>query len=228
MNGTVIIACEVMREELLRVSRSRTGELKFLSMGLHVRPDRLRETLQETLDSTRDANQIVLGFGLCGAATEGLCSPHAPLIIPRVHDCIPLLLGRSEAVNGGPHLEKGTFYLSGGWMEGERTLMSEHRRATVKFGEKRALRILATMFSAYQKLRFIRTDHPRLQSLEAEAQGVADLLNLTLESTEGDAQYLSRLVNGPWVFPEFLTFARGETVTAAAFQTEQFVLQHSA
>ncbi len=216
MSKTVIIACEVMREELLRVSHSPSVSIKFLSMGLHVSPDRLRSALSEELYAVQDATQIVLGFGLCGAATEGLSSPHATIIIPRVHDCIPLLLGHAE-IDGGPHLEKGTFYLSGGWMEGERTLISEHRRATAKFGEKRALRILNTMFSPYEKIRFIRTDHPRVAAREEEAKGFAGLLNLVAESTQGDSGYLSRLINGPWVLPEFVCIPKGEVVTATVF-----------
>ena len=200
MRETVVIACEVMREELLRVPRSPTVSLKFLSMGLHVSPSRLRSVLRNEL----------------GAATEGLNALHVPIIVPRVHDCIPLLLGHTQ-IDGKPQLEKGTFYLSGGWMEGERTLISEHRRAIAKFGEKQALRILNTMFSSYQRVRFIRTEHPRVAKHEAEAKGLAGLLNLAAESTQGDIGYLSRLVNGPWRPPEFLQFARGETITAAAF-----------
>jgi len=216
MRETVVIACEVMREELLRVPRSPTVSLKFLSMGLHVSPSRLRSVLRNELELVRDASQVVLGFGLCGAATEGLNALHVPIIVPRVHDCIPLLLGHTQ-IDGKPQLEKGTFYLSGGWMEGERTLISEHRRAIAKFGEKQALRILNTMFSSYQRVRFIRTEHPRVAKHEAEAKGLAGLLNLAAESTQGDIGYLSRLVNGPWRPPEFLQFARGETITAAAF-----------
>jgi len=217
MSGTVILACEVMREELLRAIQSADVSTKFLSMGLHVSPDRLRTALRDELEVIRDAEQIVLGFGLCGAATEGLSSAHCPLIIPRVHDCIPLLLGRTE-VEDEPHLEKGTFYLSGGWMEGERTLVSEHRRAITKFGEKRALRILNTMFSPYKKIRFIRTDHPRVAERENEANGLAAILNLSAEFTEGDRTYISRLANGPYEAPEFLRFQKGVTITASAFR----------
>jgi len=216
MTGTVIIACEVMREELLRATRSSDVSTRFLSMGLHVSPDRLKAALRDELEAIHDAERIILGFGLCGGATEGLRSAHSTLIIPRVHDCIPLLLGNAE-VEGGPHLEKGTFYLSGGWMEGERTLISEHRRAIIKFGEKRALRILDTMFSPYKKIRFIRTDHPRVAEREEEANGLAEVLNLTAEFTQGDGGYLSRLVNGPYEPPEFLSFQKGETITASAF-----------
>ena len=217
MDTTLVVACDVMREELLRVPCTRQVKYSFLSMGLHVSPDRLRATLQETLLKDHGVDEIVLGFGLCGGATEGLRSAFAPLVIPRVHDCIALLRGDDASVPRGPHLEKGTFYLSGGWMEGERTLISEHRRAAAKFGEKKAERILATMFAPYEKLLFLRTNHPRCEAREHEALTLSQLLGLPLDTVDGDAGYLSRLLNGPWCPPGFVTFPKGEPVVAAAF-----------
>jgi hypothetical protein len=217
MGPTLIIACDVMREELQRVPRARPVDFTFLSMGLHVSPERLRATLQEQLNGVGEVSEIVLGFGLCGGATEGLRSTVAPLFVPRVHDCIPVLRGPLGADRREAHLEKGTFYLSGGWMEGERTLVSEHRRAVAKFGEKKAHRILNTMFAPYDRLLFLRTDHPRQVVREQEAQGLSDLLGLPLDRVDADSSYLGRLVNGPWGHPAFARFAPGEPIARDAF-----------
>ncbi len=140
--STLLLACEAMREEILRIPPGEDKQLTFLPMGLHARPMRLRSAIAEALERHRNFERIVLGFGLCGNALEGLISPHAPLIVPRVHDCIPLLAGHERTYNG-PALEQGIFYLSGGWMEGERTLLSEHRRIALRFGEEKALRTAA-------------------------------------------------------------------------------------
>jgi hypothetical protein len=204
-----------MREELQRVRQECPVEFTFLSMGLHVSPERLRAVLQDLLDQDRGVHDIILGFGLCGGATEGLRSSFASLIVPRVHDCIPVL--RGDTSKRESHLEKGTFYLSGGWMEGERTLVSEHRRAVAKFGEKKAQRILTTMFAPYNRLLFLRTDHPRRESREHEAEGLSRLLGLPLEATDADGGYLTRLVNGPWGSPDFVRFAPGEAISREAF-----------
>ncbi|HSN15718.1 MAG TPA: DUF1638 domain-containing protein [Anaeromyxobacteraceae bacterium] len=216
--STVVLACEVMREELLRIPAAHPVNFTFLSMGLHVAPDRLRLAIASELERLAGVDRVILGFGLCGNAVAGLRSPHAPLVIPRVHDCIPVLTGQLEP-GAGPALERGTFYLSGGWMEGERTLVSEHRRAVKRFGEQKALRVLGTMLGAYERFRFVRTGHPRQAALEQEAAGLAGLVKLPLEVVEGAVGYLHELVNGPWDPRRFLHVPRGEPVEAQAFSS---------
>lgn len=102
-------------------------------------------------------------------------------VVPRVHDCIPRLTGH-PATDDGAVLERGIFYLSGGWMEGERTLASEHQRTVRRFGEKRVLRVLQTMLSGYSGFIFIRTDHPRREERQQDAHALADLVQLPLRT----------------------------------------------
>lgn len=213
---SLIVACEVMREELLRVRARAPARFTFLPMSLHVSPARLHAALAEALRDPGDAARIVLGFGLCGYATAGLVSPRAPLLVPRVHDCIALLTGGRGLVDGVSP-EKGTFYLSGGWMEGERTLAAEHRRATARFGEARARRILKTMLDPYRRFTFVRTDHPRRSEREEDAARLSGLVGLPMATLDGDPSRLERLVNGPWKEPEFVRVAPGEPVPADAF-----------
>ncbi|MBB4200466.1 hypothetical protein CCR94_18550 [Rhodoblastus sphagnicola] len=214
--STLLLACEVMREELLRIPTPPTTQLEFLSMGLHTFPLRLRDAIAEELAKSRGFERVILGFGLCGNALDSLISPHAPLVVPRVHDCIPLLAGGPLTVDG-PALEKGVFYLSGGWMEGKRTLASEHQRAVRSYGETRALRVLNTMLDGYHGFVFLRTDHPRREQRQQEAQALADRARLPLEIFEARRGRLERLINGPWDGSEFLHFPAGAPITAAAF-----------
>jgi hypothetical protein len=213
---TLLLACDVMREELLRIPAPPTMQREFISMGLHDVPSKLRDAIAEQLAVPRGLKRIILGFGLCGNAIDGLSSPHAPLIVPRVHDCIPLLIGAPPAADG-PALEKGIYYLSGGWMEGERTLTSEHHRVVSRYGEKKALRVLHTMLGGYSGFAFIQTDHPRVEQRLQEAHALAALVQLPLEVRNARRDRLERLVNGPWEVPEFLHIPAGEPVRAAAF-----------
>ena len=63
-----IIACEVMREELLKIATHEQLEFRFVSMGLHRWPERLKEELARILAEEVPAGTtaIVFGFGLCG------------------------------------------------------------------------------------------------------------------------------------------------------------------
>jgi len=217
--STLVLACEVLREELLRIPANGPVSFSFVPMGLHVAPARLRAAIAAELERPRHLDRIVLGFGLCGNATAGLRSAHAPLVVPRVHDCIPLLTGAPDR-GATPLREPGTFYLSGGWMEGERTLSAEHRRTVARFGEQKALRVLQTMLGAYRRFLFVRTDHPRRELRERDAADLAALVGLPLDLVNGDGGYLDALVNGPWDPARFVHVPRGEPLGASAFAAD--------
>jgi Protein of unknown function (DUF1638) len=210
-----IIACEVMKEELLTiVSKDPIPEieLQFVSMGLHIHPKKLHQELQELLKQSKEYSRIILGFGLCGGAANQLSAPDCRLTIPRVHDCIPLLLGSKLLYRQLSDQILGTFYLSGGWIEGEHSILNEHQRICDKFGAKKALRVLTMMFENYQRLLYINTGHPRETANLSEAQKLAQLLNLDLQIQDGNRQYLDKIINGPWDEAAFITIPPGEIV----------------
>src|SRR5690348_11494835 len=112
-----IIACEVMKEELLAVQSAENLEYEFISMGLHTYPEKLRKELQKILDESVGYSRVILAFGLCGGAAKNLKASNFILTIPRVHDCIPIFLGSKERFEKLRKEEKGTFYHTCGWVE---------------------------------------------------------------------------------------------------------------
>ena len=92
-------------------------KVTYLKGGLHSEPNRLRTTLQETIDKETEAARIVLLYGLCGSGLAGLRAGKIPLIIPRVHDCISLFLGSDAAYSQEFRSTPGTYYISAGWYE---------------------------------------------------------------------------------------------------------------
>lgn len=212
-----IIACEVMQEELCGIKAKQDIEFEFISMGLHVHPKKLNSELQRRLDQSAGFDKVILAFGLCGGAARDLKASDSPLIIPRVHDCIPLFLGSSKRYEQFSKEERGTFYLSCGWMITEKNILSEHQRITKKHGEKKALRILSQMYDSYQRVLFIQTGCQAEEETLRESRKIAELLVLRHEVVPGDSMYLNKLVNGPWCQDEFIHIAPYEMV-----QEEQF------
>jgi hypothetical protein len=125
-----IISCEVMKEELLIIKPKTSTEYEFVPMGFHKYPDKLRNELQSIIDRSKGFTNIILGFGLCGGAAHNLKASEIPLIIPRVHDCIPILLGSKEEYDHQREKEKGTFYLSRGWMISQKDIITEHTKSS--------------------------------------------------------------------------------------------------
>src|SRR6266568_4502993 len=188
-----IIACEVMKEELLGIAADWPLQFRFVSMGLHPWPERLKDELARILsvDIPDGTTAIVFAFGLCGGALTGLRAPAVPLVIPLVHDCIPLLIGSYSEYQRELEHEKGTFFLSGGWMEGERTLLSEYRRVRDRHGQNKARKVMTTMLDSYRRILFVTTGHPREEQLLAEARELSSLLYLPLEVRNGSGLWLT-------------------------------------
>jgi len=212
-----IIACEVMKEELRGIEAKQDVEFEFISKGLHLHPKKLNSELQRLLDQSIGYERIILAFGLCGGAARDLHASDSPLIIPRVHDCIPVLLGSRKRYEQLNKEERGTFYLSCGWMITEKNILSEHQRIIDKFGEKKAVRILSQMYDSYQRVLFIHTGCQEEAESLKESNKIAELLDLRHETIQGDSTYINKLVNGPWCQDEFIHIAPYETV-----QEEQF------
>jgi len=118
-----VIACEVLFRELcLCAARARSVvDLVFLRRGLHDAPDTLREQVQAAIDDTDEekSQAVALGYGLCSNGAAGLRARGRPLVLPRAHDCITLLLGSREEYDRRFSQSPGTYYYSGGWIERE-------------------------------------------------------------------------------------------------------------
>lgn len=198
-----IIACEVMKEELLAVRTEEEVEYEFISMGLHLYPKKLHNELQRILDESLGYSKIILAFGLCGGATRNIRAADSPLLIPKVHDCLPILLGSKNSYEYVSQQEKGTFYLSTGWMISEKNILSEHQRVCEKYGEKKAQRILTRMYDSYKKVLFIHTGCKEEDVTLRESRQIAELLNLTYSEMQGEDTYLQKIVNGPWHEEDF-------------------------
>lgn len=121
-----LIACGVFKPEIEALLASGTlegvdrGNIIFLEGGLHATPGRLREVLQETIESLEDegvCSGIAILYGVCGRGVAGVKSRTLPLFIPRVHDCIALFLGSDTRYRREFEKTPGTFYITPGWYE---------------------------------------------------------------------------------------------------------------
>ncbi len=115
-----VISCEVLYSEISKLVNGEDIKVEFLPQGLHNRPDSndMREEIQDKIDELDECgvyDAIILGYGLCGGGVKGLTSKKCEIVVPKVHDCIPLLLGR-EYIKGNIDAG-GTYYLSRGWID---------------------------------------------------------------------------------------------------------------
>jgi len=225
MMKTAVIACEVMRYELemLCAGMEKAPSLLFLRQGLHDTPKLLREELHNTIAKVEKDNpeltRLVLGYGLCGKGLEGVSAGRCELVIPRVHDCIPLLIGSVAAHREAHSRECGTYWFSPGWLTwsvipylDNRTVRLAHY--TEKYGEAQAgilMQIEEGILANYTRACLIQW--PVLgEPYREPAADAARRSNLPLDTMEGTPDYLRALLAGDWDDDRFVRIPPGHTV----------------
>jgi hypothetical protein len=187
-----VLACRVFQPELEALGVPEE-QVVYLDQGLHRHPDDLRTEVARALEDLEQdprVRRVVLAYGFCGGGLEGLASRRAELVVPRAHDCIPLLLGREP--RGGQ-----AFYLSPGWMDHGHTPLTEHRRTAERFGEEDARWVARELLKGYREVVLVRTAAGLEPRHRAYAREMADLHGLELREASGRAGRLRRLLAGP-------------------------------
>jgi len=227
-----LIACEVLFREMSHACAHAPGQvdLEFLPMGLHeMGGNPMAARLQEAVDRTPPGvyQAILLGYGLCGNALDGLRARHTRLVLPRAHDCIALLMGGLERYLAYFEDNPGTYYRSIGWLERGRGLrqltpaaspLDQSREALIaRYGEDDGsyLHQQLTGYQArYRKLTFIETGLEAGGEFLAEAAGEAAGKGWSFEKFPGDLGWLRRLVSGDWTDAEFAIAEPGQRFAA--------------
>jgi hypothetical protein len=212
-----IIACPAVLGELEEGAAD--GLLcETLDVGLHRSPDKLRAALHAAVAANDEPGvTIVLGYGMCSKGVLGLKTDYATIVVPRVDDCIALLLGSNEAFAEQARQESGTYYLARGYIEACDTPFSEYERMAEKYGPERAAHLSRMMLEHYTRLALIDTGRYDLAPFREYAQRFAEFYDLRLEEVPGTTRLVDMLVTGEWD-DAFLIVPPGHEITLDDFR----------
>jgi hypothetical protein len=230
----LLIGCPVFQRELelLAVAARNAVTLRWLEIGLHERqPGALRDALQAAVDAAAPAefDAVVLAYGVCNRGVVGLVAKALPVVIPRAHDCLGILLGSTRRYLDQLQSEPGTYFETAGWLEHSNLngeirqpaftlgLASGLDRAALaeKYGEENAdflLEQLTGLTSHYRRLVFIDTQVPSVEKWAGIARNIAAKRDWRFERLTGDLGWLRRLLDGDWNEEEFMRLQPGERV----------------
>lgn len=213
---TVMVCCRTIEQEIaLAAARTGTDYPKiWLESGLHNVPVQLTTRLQQELDRLpEDTERVLLGFGYCGNSLAGLRTGGFELIVPRVDDCITLMLG-SYTRRLQITKEEGTYFLTEGWLKGERNIWEEFLHARKRYGEKRARQIFRAMLAHYKRLAIVDTGAYDLRELLPTTEMIAEELGLRHQLLPGSLTLLETLLTGPWEEQSFLIVPPHSTISS--------------
>lgn len=237
-----LIGCQVLTRELQVVApRSpHSVELEVLTMGLHDLGAGMRSHLQQRIDAAdgHGYDALLLAYGLCGRGTEGLRARATQLVLPRVHDCIGILMGDRRKYEAYFHGHPGVYYRSPGWIEfqapgqwlqpaqaASKNTLGERRtreELVAQYGQENG-NYLFEQFSAYRRhysgLTYISTGVASDHRCRALARAEAGREGWTFDEVRGSLSLLGRMVNGQWDRADFLAVPPGASVRCALGDT---------
>jgi hypothetical protein len=234
-----VISCDVFRRETswLAARSPCYVDAVFLPQGLHESPDKLRAILTEEIEKANERlprkhyeekeeyyDYIILAYGLCDNSIVGLKSVRIPLVIPRAHDCIALLLGSREKYSALHEEHPGTYWYSRGWIErslqpGKARYEQTYKSYVEKYGEDNAEYLMEMeqgWFKSYNRALFINwEDLGNTEFYRSYSKECADYLKWNYEETSGDPSLMEKMFRGQFDEKEVLLIEPGKTVAAS-------------
>ena len=233
-----VFACDVMRREVFWLASKSPCyvDVTFLSRDFHKTPDKLRAALGESIQRANSEfpyehygekaqyDYIILVYGLCDNSVVDLSSPHIPLVIPRAHDCITLLLGSKERYDELFHESPGTYWYSRGWIEcalqpGEERYLKARQNYVETYGEENAEYLMEMeqgWFKSYNRAYYV--DWEELGNAEyyrSYTKKCADYLKWKYEECRGSPLLLEKILSGCFDEEDVLIVPPGMSVAAS-------------
>jgi len=220
------ITCKVMqREAYFCAARTKNVvDIVLMPQGLHDEPDKLRAEVQKALDNTHDIqgrayDASLLGYGLCSNGIAGL-SAEIPVVVPRGHDCITLLLGSKDRYQEYFDSHRGVYWYSAGWIESGKQPGKERYERTLKeyqakYGDDNAqylMEVEQDWIRQYNWATFIDWGLANSDEYKDYTKRCAEFLHWNYDELKGDPALMQKLVDGQWDDGEFLVVRPGQKI----------------
>ncbi|MEE4195701.1 MAG: DUF1638 domain-containing protein [Anaerolineae bacterium] len=226
------ISCEALARILYynAASSPHTIDIDLFELGLHNEPAELQKILQHAIDSVaaEKYDAIVLGYGLCGKATQGIAARDMKIVVPRAHDCITLFLGSRARYQQEFEEHTGTYWYAADYIErtvdpntalslGASTMgnvQEQYDQYVEKYGEDNAKYLMEVMGGwekHYNRAAYINYDFYPSPVAEGRAQQDAQKNDWSFDRVAGNLVILKKLLYGEWD-DDFLVLQPGESL----------------
>ncbi|MDR2303293.1 MAG: DUF1638 domain-containing protein [Treponema sp.] len=232
-----VIACDVLKREIAWLGSRSTCfvDVSYLPQGLHATPDILRTRLSDEIELANRGfpynhygrqpayDYILLVYGLCDNSIVGLKSETVPLVVPRAHDCITLLLGSRKLYGEMFYGHPGIYWYSRGWIEcsiqpGEERYTNTYSSYVERYGADNAdylMEMEQNWFKSYSRAVFINWKNlGNAGYYRNYTKTCAAYLRWDYQEVEGDPSLLKKMLNGIFDEDDVLIVPERKTINA--------------
>lgn len=197
---TIILGCSSLLShiEAAQAKMQTDFPVVLLNRKYHEDPKLMRQEIEKQLQQLpEDVDTVLVAMGFCGGSWQDVCSGRR-LVIPRVDDCVTLLLHTDEQ----PHfnLKQGRHFYLRDTDRGEYSLAAMQQSLCEKHGKDQGQAIFRSWFAIYRDADIIDTGayDSQAEDFLAEAQHNAELAGCRLNHVPGSNLLLEKLVSGRW------------------------------
>lgn len=215
----LVIACNIMKEELLRFQTNGISFV-FLEQSLHRTPQKMKGVVQEEMDKAEnwEGDYIILSYGLCSNGIVGVKSKSHSIVIPRVHDCIALFLGSWDRYMEEHKKEPGTYYLTKGWIEEGKSPIGIYKEYCQRYDKETAEWAIKEELKNYTRIALVDMGVDLSETHREHAKENARFLHLRYEEINGSLAFFEKMLRG-WWSEDFIILKPGQEVTQELFLT---------
>lgn len=229
-----LLCCKALQREVasLIYACPHVIDVTMVRQRLHDTPKQLMQALQQEIDAvdsgddvhtdqheSRPIDAILLGYGLCSNAIAGLSSSKYPLVAPRAHDCITLLMGSRAQYDEDFRIHSGTYYYTRGWYDLGALFLSDDklRRKRQEYMDRYEdedtvnylMDIERDMMKNYNRLAHISWQGIPDDPSVLQAQKTAIENGWRFDICDGSDRLIRKLLWGEWDENEFLIVPPG-------------------
>jgi len=216
----------MQREAYFCAARSKNVvDIVLMEQGLHDEPEKLRREVQKALDNTCDIqgrpyDASLLGYGLCSNGIVGL-SAKIPIVAPRGHDCITLLLGSKDKYQEYFDSHRGVYWYSPGWIESGKQPSEERYEKMLKeykekYGDDNAqylMEVEQSWIKEYDWATYIDWGFVDSDEYKNYTKRCAEFLRWNYDELKGSPVLMQKLVDGHWHDSKFLVVKPGQKIS---------------
>lgn len=147
-----IISCAIFKPyiELIETQNNLIFDVEYLDIKQHDKPKQLNALIQKKINEIKEADEILLLYGLCGNALLGLAANDIPVRILKVHDCAMVLSGSRDRYKSlfSNNLSQAYACVSYNSLDSYHTYKAslEYLRLVDQYGQENADYVLETMY----------------------------------------------------------------------------------